>query len=496
MINLYRAKNHRWIFQKNISDVKQILEFLDAAKTYGDYAKPDLMLSELKKRGVYKGRSSEGSSNTFGVRRSEMKFYMFGYSYPESPKSTFYQTSMTKSIFEDDSKENIARMSLVNLFSMQFPHPFSNTPSCFKIHIGRLLLKLLTDERLENKLYIDEFCYFLPFLECVDSDIYHNLVDSILEFRRLNFYEKDALFKQVDDYNDVFSNVFHECNYYFLRIFNSLGVLQVIGDSRYNDGNLHKFIHGNNSAIRNDAFQKNAKYSGYFRINPVLLDDAIDLLELYSPFDPVVTEADEAIRSKEDFINELYVNRPLSYLAVLDTYFEHEEEVNNIISGMVRESRYGSRDGRSFEEALKSLFKLFEQAENVELIGGSGNTDLLITMRDKDELFKINVDAKTSIRSTNQLNPARLSEHLAHHGSKYCIVVSSRFASGVSNDIRNTNIVAVDSETLANYCYCLYNPRQSEFIDFSLINELIINNLGTNISKILQRHIDMLYQLA
>lgn len=495
MIELVRAKEHRWIFQKNISDVKQMFEFLDAAKSYGGYANSDWMLRELKSRGVYRGRSSNGSTNTFGVRRSEMKFYMFGYSYPESPKATFYQTAMTKSIFENNSKENIARMSLVNLFSMQFPHPFSDTPSCFKVHIGRLILKLLTEDKLNKRLYIDEFCYFLPFIESINENSYRELIDSIIKFRRLNFFQKDRLFKDVDNYNDVFSNTFHECNYYFLRIFNGLGALRIVGDPDYNDGFLHKFIHGNNTATRNDAYKKNGKYGGYFEINPSLYNDAIDLLKIYTPFQPVVTEADENIRSTEDFINELYVNRPLSYLAVLDQFFEHEEEINSVISCMLRESRYGSRDGRSFENALKSLFELFKQAEHVELIGGSGNTDLLCSMRDEDKIYKINVDAKTSARSTNQLNPARLSEHLRRHGSKYCIVVSSRFAHGVQNDIRNTNIVAVDAETLANYCYCLYNPRESEYIDFSLINELISNNLGTNISHILQKHIDMLYQL-
>lgn len=496
MIKLLRAKDHRWIFQKNISDVKQVLAFLDAAKSCGDYANPDLMLKELKKRGVYRGRSSSGSKSTFSVRRSEMKFYMFGFSYPESPNETFYQTAMTRSIFENNSEENISQMSLVNLFSMQFPHPFSKTPSCFKVHIGRLILKLLNDERINKRLYIDEFCYFLPFIESIDENSYLELIESIIEFRGMNFYQKDALFKDVDNYDDVFSNTFHECNYYFLRIFNGLGVIRIVGDPDYNDGHLHTFIHGNNSGVRSDAFKKYGKYSGYFEINPSLINDSKDLLDIYSPFQPVITEADENIRSSEDFINELYVNKPLSYLALLDQFYGHEEEVNNIISSMLRESRYGSRDGRSFENALKSLFQLFEQAEHVELIGGAGNTDLLCSMRSKDEIYKINVDAKTAARSLSQLNPARLSEHLRRHGSKYCIVVSSRFAHGVQNDIRNTNIVAVDAETLANYCYCLYNPRKSDYIDFSLVDELIRSNLGTNISHILQRHIDMLYQLS
>ena len=56
---------------------------------------------------------------------------------------------------------SVSKNMLVNLFSIQYPHPYSKTPYNFKIYAGRLILKLLT-MRIENKLYIDEFIWFLP----------------------------------------------------------------------------------------------------------------------------------------------------------------------------------------------------------------------------------------------------------------------------------------------------------------------------------------------
>lgn len=496
MINLLRTKEHKWIFQKNISSANQMFEFLDAAKNYGDYANPQLMLKELKERGVYKGRSTAGASNTFGVRRSEMKFYMFGYSYPQSKKSTFYQSPMTKSIFKDSSPKNVSKMSLINLFSIQFPHPFSDTDSCFQIYVGRLILKLLTDERINKKLYIDEFCYFLPFMEKVNESIYEELISSIIEYRSLSFYQKSVLFKSVENFDDVFSNVFHECNYYFLRIFQQLGVLEIYGDSSHNDGNLFRFNHGNCGTKRTDAYKSGAKISGYIKIADDLYDDVIDLISVYSPFAHVLMPSDPEMRSNEDFINELYNNRPLNYLALLDEYFEYDQHVNTVINNMLRESRYGTRDGRSFESALRDLFELFDQSENVEIISGSGNTDVLCCMRDEDDSFyKINIDAKMSSSSTSALNSSRLTHHLELTGSKYCIVVSPRFSSGVRRDIYDTNIVAIEAEVLANYCFCLFNKNNNESIDYSLLNQLILNNLGKNISSIVQNQIDQLYEL-
>ncbi len=492
MIRLERLKDKKWILQKNIKSAFIMESFISVTNRFDNKAYKDLMLAELKRRGVYIGRSENGSANTMGVRTSQMKFYMFGYSLPSSPTQSFFLSPMSASILKDRTPENVGKMSFINLFSLQFPHPFSTTDKSFKIYAGRLIIKLLTEDRIGKKLYIDEACYFLPFLKTITWSKYEELVNSILEFRYLSYEEKDDLFKAVNNYDDVFSNVFHEFNYYFLRIFNELNVLDLVGEENYNDGKLHSFRHGNGNTQRNDAYQSHAKFSGYFKLKDELVPYAHSLINLYSPFETPKSVAD--YYSEEDFILDLYQTKPLAYISVISPSYKRNRDVSNIIFNMVHMSRYGSRDGRDFELALKPLFELFEQAENVELIGGSGDTDLLCAMRDDDgSIYKINVDAKTAARSTSALNPARLNNHLVLHNSKYCIVVSPRFSTGVSGDILGSNIVAITAETLANYCINEYNISTNGFIDFSIINQIITNHLGYNISNIVDEFISNYY---
>jgi len=492
MIQLNRSKYHKWIFQKNISSANIMQQFIAITNRMDNKAYKEVMMSELRRSGFYHGRSAVGSSNTMGVRTSQMKFYMFGYSLPSSPKSSFFLSPMAASMLKDRTSENIGKMCLVNLFSMQYPHPFSDTSSDFRIYFGRLLVKLLLDSRLGKKLYIDEACYFLPFLETINLVKYNELVESILEFRRLSFRQKDELFKQVKNYDDVFANVFHEFNYYFLRIFNGLQVLDIVGDEYYNGGRLHSFHHGNGETYRNDAYVTRGSYSGYFKIKDNLMNYASSLVEHYSPFEMPKTLAD--YYSEEDFILELYQRKPAAYLSIINPSMQRNQEVSEIIFNMVHMSRFGSRDGQDFEKSLKPLFELFKQAEYVEPIGGSGDTDILCTMRAGDDsLYKINVDAKTSTSSTASLNPARLTNHLRMHNSKYCIVVSPRFALGVANDIAGSKIVAITAETLASYCINEYNVSSDGFIDFSMIDEIIRKHLGFNITNIVQEFVNNYY---
>lgn len=501
MIQLDRRKDHKWIFQKNISSADLMTEFLKATKKFGDIAQRELILSEMKRQGVYRGRSNNGSANTMGVRTSEMKFYMFGYSLTptlEKPKNAFFLSAAGAHIMHNiDNDEKIGIASLVNLFSIQFPHPFSKTDPCFNINAGRLIVKLLLEERLDRKLYVDEFCYFIPFIEEVNINIYEELVESIIKFRNLTYFEKYSLFHEVQNFDDVFANTFHEFNYYFFRIYGGLNVFNLVEDSEHNAGQLFYFNHGNCGTKRNDAIISRGKYSGYIQLKDYLINKAEKLVEKFDPFEKPIKLSDEDVLSKDDFILQLYQTNQMKYFSSIDESKVESARVAECIDNMVRASKYGSRDGKEFEKSLKPVFELFRQIDNVEIISGSGDTDLLCAVRELDDShYKINVDAKTSHSSTQSLNPVRLSNHLRTHGSRYCIVVSSRFASGVSRDISNFNIVAINAEALANYCLNAFNISSDGFIDFEIINDLIQTNMGKNITQIINNYCDAWFGLS
>ena len=123
---------------------------------------------------------------------------------------------------------------------------------------------------------------------------------------------------------------------------------------------------------------------------------------------------------------------------------------------------------------------------NVDIISGSGDTDLLCTIKDPNDginHYKINIDAKTG-SAGNILNPARLQRHLEKNNSKYCIVVAPRFSRGASEDIVGYPIVTVSADSLANYLSKECFTNKDSMADFVELNQIISSNLGTNISDL------------
>lgn len=490
MINLIRQKDLKWIFQKNISSKDLIEAYIKVINENKNIDKSQIQ-KQLKQDNAYKGRSITGSLNTMGVRFSQMCFYMFGY---KDSNSVFIPSQTTLNILDDES--DINRNMLVNLFSIQFPHPYSKTPNDFKIYAGRLIVKLLTDERIDSKLYIDEMVWFLPFIRTISNEFYEQLVQSIIEYRRLSYFDKKVLFKSVDNYVDIFSNCLHEINYYFVKIFKEFGVFDTIADSKHNEGQLFKFKHGNTNTYRSDKISNNV--SGYIRLNKDLYDDAKKLINTFSPFDKPVTLEDELVFSKKDWISDLYENDLIKYLDVVMPRFNAQKEIISAITNMTHMSKYSAVDGKDFEKSLKPIFNLFRETLNVEIISGSGDTDLLCTMEKLNktrDIYKINVDAKSRNSSLN-LNPMRLKRHIALHSSKYCIVVAPRFSKGTLLDISEFPIVTITADSLARYCSkeCLTNLDY--LADYTSIHDIIMSNLGKDISCLIDKLVSKKYGIV
>ena len=265
MIGLERSMMHKWIIDKNVNSKDILSEFAAIISNTPD----GFNLEDMVSRTVTQGRTNEGyyaergSTITIGVRLLQACFYMFGYSTNlENGRKAFMPSPMTLNILSSEDRTEQAKNYLVNLFCMQYPHPFDWTPECFKLYFGRLIIKLLLDSRLQYRLYIDEFVWFLPFIETIDHEKYEELVDSILEYRAYTYDEKLALFQSVEDYEKLFANVLHEINYYLLRLFKDFGVFNLVSDAAHNGGRLFRLLHsntGNNSTYRNDAYQSRKK---------------------------------------------------------------------------------------------------------------------------------------------------------------------------------------------------------------------------------------------
>jgi hypothetical protein len=489
MGNIYvRVKDRRWIIQKNISSDTIIEAFLDTSIKNDGVVNPVYVKETLRKNGFYNGRSEEGSISTMGVRLSQMCFYMMGY----KSENRFIPSPTTRLWMKNINEKN--KYFLINLFAMQYPSPYSETFESFKLFFGRLIVKLLLDERIKNKLYIDECIWFLPFIETIDEKKYEDLVLDINNYRKLSFDEKMNLFKSVNNYDDVFSNCLHEMNYYLFRIFESFGVINIVSDPLHNEGNLLKFRHGNSSTYRYDAYGSRKSNSGYIRLDEEVLDFSKELIKNYSPFEMPITQA-TAI-TKQEWIKDLYEFDMLKYLNTISTENNNRNEIISAVKNMVYESKFGSNDGKSFEKSLKEVFELFREAKEIEIISGSGDTDLLCIMMPADgRIYKVNVDAKKTNRSLSSINPVRIKNHIKRNGSKYCIIVSPRFARGVNTDIEGTKIVTVKAESLASYCLNECLSSDDLLADYTMLDNLIERKLGSDISEFIDQEVAEKYGL-
>ncbi len=483
MINLIRKKDEKWIFQKNVSSKHLIESYVKVLNSTKDIDKESIK-AKLKLENAYTGRSNSGSISTMGVRFSQMCFYMFGY---KSSKDVFIPTQTTINVINKTNAAN--KNMLVNLFSIQYPHPYSKTPKDFKIYAGRLIIKLLTEQRLGQKLYIDEMSWFLPFIKTINENQYEELISSILEYRALSYNQKLALFQSIDNYVSIFANCFHEINYYFVRIFKGFNVFNVVSDRQHNNGQVFSFKHGETATYRTDSCSTRQKTPGYITLNPELLDSANALLNSFSPFDTPTTMADKFVFSKEDWIMDLYEDELIKYLNVIFPDYDKQREIINSLSTMTYMSKYSSVDGKEFENSLKPVFELFREVLNVEIISGAGDTDLLCAIENpfvNNEIYKVNVDGK-SRKSSNNLNPARLKRHIDLHSSKYCIVVAPRFSKGTVLDIAGFPVVTVTAESLARYCSKECLSSLDSLADYTALNDLIENNLGCDISTAIDK---------
>ncbi len=507
MIKLIRSTEHRWTIDKNVNDKKLLADFAALMSRHRGFRLKDLVDDSITQGRAYDPVVSygtdvkKGSQITTGVRLLQAKYYMLGYDVNDRETGTkkFMPSPMLINYMESSDEKAQANNFLVNLYSIQYPNPANKTPDCFEIYAGRLFVKLLLDNRIHKKLYIDECIWFLPFIEKLNESVYEELVESIIEFRSLSYESKIELFKEVPDYNYLFANVTHEMNYYFLRLFQSMGVFSIEEDRKHNGGQLLKFLHSVTTdeitgvetlTYRNDAFASRKKYSGYITLSPDVLDSAVKLNSNFSAFDIPTKETDEDIYNLQDWYTILYEVEPLAYLSCINTSVDRKSEVQAIVTEMVRASKYGSHDGTEFENALKPFMKLFKETIDVEIIAGAGNTDLLCTLEElpSKQLYKMNVDAKTRNSALSELNASRLMRHIKKHGSKFCLVVAPRFASGVRQDIQNSNVVVVKSEVLANYCFCECTQSVHGYADFTSIRNIIDNNLGCDITH----HIEQL----
>ena len=363
-----------------------------------------------------------------------------------------------------DNKEKLSKIFLTMLWALQFEHPHGGSDKVFHLYPFRLIFKLLSDSRIENRLYAYEVSYLLVFLENIDKESYEQLVAEILKIRKWDNATIEKAFKQ-DQHTYV--NSAYEWDYYVSELFANAGVVDKVEGEV-----ICRLLQGKST------YRKVTR--NFVTLRPELVELCNKLLLEY-PFDEQPLKLDDPERLKIDVIKQIYNFYPQ---VLLD---EIGEEVDDLKYGLLNlakliEQYSNNNDGAEaylFEDILTEGFNMFVNVEATK-IGGAGNTDIECLYITKKKKFA--VDAKSTKNKLSGLNAGRLAEHRSKIGAEYTIVVTPRYVPAVLYDIKSSPIVIIRASTFSEY---LYNHIDNEVrgIDYSDFDNIILSNLGKDISR-------------
>lgn len=163
------VEKEKWILYKHTCDydlVKAVaLDVKNScAADVGDTQKYK-MQERLAALDLYKTRNPKSKPlDSINHRINTLEFYMFGYEEKESKRFIFSPLgNLFLSYINDEQK--LSRIFTAMLFALQYQHWANSTPNAFRLYPFRLLLQLMTDSRLEYKLYSTEYAYLVAFVK-------------------------------------------------------------------------------------------------------------------------------------------------------------------------------------------------------------------------------------------------------------------------------------------------------------------------------------------
>ena len=432
------------------------------------------MQERLALIGMYKTRNPQTRPlDAINHRINTLQYWMFGYKNKLDKESKFIFSPLGNlfvKYIEEDTK--LQKIFISMLFAMQFPHPGSGTPYKFNIYLFRLIFKLLLDKRLEGKLYNQEYECIIAFLEKIDLDSYEELVKTILNMRQKS---NEDLIKILKTKEHTYVNNVHEWETFTQTLFIQIGLIE-----KYEGDFLCKLYHPSKTGSKSSPTARNAT-RGYIKLNPILSDFVSLMLDHYH-FDEVPLKLNDGDRLEIDVIKEIYSFYPKELLEELGEFNPIIEELlklPKLIKHYAINEEHG--DCYNFEEKLTEGFNLFTNIE-ARWIGGAGNTDIECLYKHSIRGKKFAVDGKSTGAKLTSINAGRLRVHRKKVGGVYTIVITPQYAPAVKYDIYNEPIVIITSSTFSEYLYnCIsHNVRD---IDYTEFDEIIMNNLGTDVSK-------------
>lgn len=461
-----------WLFPQNSCNINQFfltLKFFD--KMNGINRKNNLHENLMKnhfENGLYnpyivKEKFDVSSANH---KIDEPRFYGAIY---ETPNKKIHVSSYGELLLKyENDLINRNKIFIAMLFNLQFDNPVKKMQG-FNIYPLRLIFKLLTEEKLERKLYNFEIANILYYVrEIKDKKDYLMLIENILLFRNNSQVEKiKILSKNSQQYIKNHVSCTYLCN-----ILKDIEIIKI--DKKEEDFKLKSPVRKKSTNIKYVEIQLRNDYIKF--VENILKENTI--------YDPIK----KMIGLKSEWISEIYNTISETLLNEIN---EKEEVYTELlqIPKLLIDTSVDSNKWDQFEEYITKSFNLFEDIK-AETISGPGQPDTLCYFTEKEYSFC--VDGKSTKNKLNSINDGRLSQHRKLYSAKYTIIVTPAYVPSALYDIKGTDTCIITSycfaDLITKFIFKLYKNKQN--CSFGVLDELILDNLGTDISDKIYKLID------
>ena len=489
-MNIDRSdKKAKWTVMKYVNDFNLLVQYADLIRNLK--AKVDNQAIEdinsiMKDLGIYVPRYGMPSVDTTNFKICQIVYFMFAYKNESSRGKEIVYSPLGNLLLDNlNNKEWVAKIFATMLFGMPFSHPFNRMRPDFNLYPLRLIFKLLTDKRLNCKIYEDEMFYHIFWIKEIDENDYETLVKTLLNYRSLSPYEKYKMCVERLSVQDALANALHETHYLFGQL-QSAGIVDItegiaIGTLRqggFGRGDVPDFIPPEDLARHKPTGIRT------YRTESIALTQQVMpliecLLSTYSCFE----KPHDMLKTlgKQDYILQLYNFYPQELLADLGISGQERIRAMLQLTQDIKTLSRNQEDGDcyKFENKLAEAFNEFDDVE-AHVIGGAGNTDVECIYLTINEKFA--VEAKSTQTKLSAINAGRLQLHRSKINAKYTIIVAPYYKPSVETDIKNTVNVLITASTLSNflYQYIIHSPQS---ISYNPLYKIVQESLGTNISS-------------
>jgi len=494
-------KKNKWTIMKYVAKFSLIVEYADLIRELKfkvDEETVKRINSIMKELHLYAPLNGKPSIDTTSFKICQIVYLMFAYRSADKKRIVF--SPLGNLLLDNkDNKEKVGKIFATMLSKLPFNHPYNKMSAAFNIFPFRLLFKLLTDTRLDGKLYADEVFYLIAWTKEIDAVSYEDLVAEIRYFRLLHTDVKVDLFTKRLPVQDCLANVLHETEYLFTQLADANIVNHVDGDEvcalchgGFGRGRIPDSLEEIGGVTNYKPTGRRAYRKDYISLQPYINSYVVKLLDECA-FDEKPHSIYEELGT-DDYILHLYNFYPNILLDELGLPHQKRIDFMSRLTNDIKKYSHNTvvGDCYRFENILCDAFNEFVDVE-ATTIAKAGTTDVECMYLTINEKF--DVEAKSTMNKLSGVNAGRLREHRRKIGSKYTIVVTPNYVPSVISDIENSDNVLLTAPSLSNFLYQSAIKNRGN-VSYKPIYDIIQSHKGEDISRFVTDYVATTYGIG